>query len=530
MNKPQNIPAVIYARVSSKEQEREGFSIPSQQKLLREYAERKGFMVVSEFVEAETAKRAGRTKFSEMIKFFHIESRKKGGAGCRTLLVEKTDRLYRNFKDYVTLEDIDLEIHLVKENEILSKKSRSQQKFIHSIKVVMSKSYIDNLSEEIKKGMLEKAEQGLYPSYAPLGYLNTSIGGIKSITPDPEVAPLVKNLFLWYSSGNFSLNEINSKIRESGLESRRGGLTVSRSAIAKILNNPVYHGEFIWNKLSYKGNYEPLISKEIYEKVQNVLNFKGSTRTGIRKHHWLFHGLVSCGHCGCAMVAEIKKGKYVYYRCTGYKGKCPEKYVREETLNLNFETALESIRLDSDVINLVVKALKESRTDEKRIHQEAVTILAGEKKKLENRLEALYIDKLDGNISKDDYEQKSKKWHEQLQLINLKLEKHGNAHLAYMDEGVQLLELAQNAVEIYRKFDSTEKRRILQLVLSNSIWLNAQLVPKFRQPFDLFALTNSQIKVSVESGDPKTGNKDEWCTGRDSNSRPLPSEGSALSS
>ena len=121
--------AVFYARVSSKEQEKEGFSIPAQLKLLTEYAQAKGFHVIRQFVDVETAKAAGRTHFREMVKF--LEST----PYVKTLLVEKTDRLYRNFRDYVTLEDRDLEIHLVKEGEVLRKDARSHVKFIHGVKV-----------------------------------------------------------------------------------------------------------------------------------------------------------------------------------------------------------------------------------------------------------------------------------------------------------------------------------------------------------------------------------------------------------
>lgn len=108
----------------SKEQEKEGFSIPAQLKLLNEYAQANGFLVVREFVDVETAKAAGRTNCREMVKFLEANPH------VKTLLVEKTDRLYRNFRDYVTLEDLDLEIHLVKEGEILSKDARSHVKFI----------------------------------------------------------------------------------------------------------------------------------------------------------------------------------------------------------------------------------------------------------------------------------------------------------------------------------------------------------------------------------------------------------------
>src|SRR5258708_12526442 len=156
--------AVKYGRVSSKEQEKEGFSIPAQWKLLDHYAMSEGIRVVREFVDVETAKKPGRAGFDEMTKFLNRS------ASVRLLLVEKTDRLYRNLKDYVTMDELDLEIHFVKESVVISKESRSSEKFMHGIKVLMAKNYIDNLSEETRKGMLEKAEQSIYLSFAPLGY------------------------------------------------------------------------------------------------------------------------------------------------------------------------------------------------------------------------------------------------------------------------------------------------------------------------------------------------------------------------
>ena len=158
--------AVLYARVSSKEQEKDGFSIPAQQKLLRQYASENGISVVREFTDVETAKRSGRSGFGEMLWYL------RRNPTCRTILVEKTDRLYRNIKDWVTVDDLGVEVHFVKEGVVLSPDSRSSEKFVHGIKVLMAKNYIDNLSEETRKGMLEKAAQGLWPSFAPLGYLN----------------------------------------------------------------------------------------------------------------------------------------------------------------------------------------------------------------------------------------------------------------------------------------------------------------------------------------------------------------------
>ncbi len=509
--------AVLYARVSSKEQEREGFSIPAQIKLLREYAERKGLSIIHEFTDVETAKRSGRTRFSEMVKFFRTEGRKKREAGCRILLVEKTDRLYRNFKDYVTLDELALDIHLVKENDILSPHSRSHQKLLHGIKVVMAKNYIDNLSEEIKKGMQEKAEQGLYPSFAPLGYVNVHGNGRKTIQPDPDMAPLVQKLFHWYASGQFSLLELSRKIHKEGLISRRNGLVISRGTIAKVLNNPVYYGEFHWNGATYRGTYEPLISRELFAKVQDVLDYKGKTRTGVRKHEWAFQGLIFCGNCGCAMTGDMKKGKYIYYRCTGYKGKCPKRYVREEELARQFEDILRAIQLDPEVHALLIRALKESRADESRFHKEQVAQLEKERQTLEGRLEALYLDKLDRIITADFYRQKSQEWNHALEGVKARLEKHRQAHSSYLDEGARLLDLSQQAASIYRQLEMAEKKRILNLVLANSIWLNAQLIPKYRQPFETLALMKSQSVTGKSFSEGKSGDCEEWYTRQESN-------------
>jgi site-specific DNA recombinase len=126
--------AVLYARVSSKEQEKEGFSIPAQLKLLRDYATEHSLTMIQEYIDVETAKQTGRTGFTAMIDFFKKQvSSKTSEHPCRLLLVEKTDRLYRNLKDWVTLDDLDLEIHFVKENVVLSREARSSEKFMHGI-------------------------------------------------------------------------------------------------------------------------------------------------------------------------------------------------------------------------------------------------------------------------------------------------------------------------------------------------------------------------------------------------------------
>src|SRR3954468_551932 len=264
---PNRKQAVIYARVSSKEQEKEGFSIPAQLKLLKEYAAANGFAVAQEYVDVETAKQTGRAAFGEMVAYL------KAHPSVRVMLVEKTDRLYRNLKDWVTVDELDVEMHFPKEGVVLSRESRSSEKFMHGIKVLMAKNYIDNLSEEARKGMQEKAEQGIWPTKCPLGYRNVAgPDGKKIIAIDPEVAPIVSKLFEWYAHGDLSLKEVARKARDAGFIYRRTGASVPVSAVHSILRNRLYTGLFEWNGKLIQGRHQPLISVELWERVQGVLD------------------------------------------------------------------------------------------------------------------------------------------------------------------------------------------------------------------------------------------------------------------
>ena len=176
------IPAISYVRVSTKDQEAEGFSVPAQQKLVQEYARRNGFNILREFEEAETAKKTGRKQFGAMMQFL-IQNK------CRTIIVEKTDRLYRNFGDCVALDQLGVEIHLAKEGRIIGKNSRSQDKLLHGIQLVIAANFTDNLKEEVRKGMREKAEQGFIPAGRRWATATTG-----QIAPSKFIPPMQQSL------------------------------------------------------------------------------------------------------------------------------------------------------------------------------------------------------------------------------------------------------------------------------------------------------------------------------------------------
>lgn len=190
-----------------------------------------------------------------------------------------------------------------------------------------------------------------------------------------------------------------------------------------------------------------------------------------------FSGLMKCTDCGCAVVAEIKKGKYIYYHCTGHAdgnrgspSDCRRKYVREEALEAQFAALLDQLYFDEEVLEWVREALKSSHADERQEHEDAIKRCQAEYKRLEDRLNAIYLDKLDGRIDQTFHDRMAKAWKtEQVRLLR-EIERHTDAEHSYMDDGIRLLELAQNARELFAKQEAHEKKRLLNLVLSNSIW------------------------------------------------------------
>ena len=504
--------AVTYARVSSKEQEKEGFSIPAQARLLGDYARQHGIVVAKEFVDIETAKQSGRTGFNEMLAFLAKNPE------VQAILVEKTDRLYRNIRDWVTLDELRLEIHFVKENVVLSETSRSNDKFMHGIKVLMAKNYVDNLSEETRKGMTEKAEQGIWPSYTPLGYLNVSgADGKKTIAPDPVLAPLIVKAFEWYVTGNYNVKQLTVMLKENGFVFRNSQAPVPTSTIHKTLRHRIYTGEFEWNGKVYKGKYEPIISKELWQAVQDVIDGRLGGRRKKGKHNFAFSGLIECGHTGGYLVGELKKKKYVYYRAVGAKG-IP--YVKEEELERCFEDALNRLRFDEEVLSWIGQALRESHVDTQKFHEETLSRLQAEYKKLEGRINAMYVDKLDGKITDDFFMEKSAEWREEQNRIKERIDQLQAASENYLAEGVGLLELAQNAHRLFVKQAPSEKRRLLNFLVSNCVWKDGELTVTYKQPFDMLVEYASKPEGQANENNAKNGKFDKWLPGTDSNRRP----------
>lgn len=415
------------------------------------------------------------------------------------ILVEKTDRLLRNITDYALLDRLiectEIKVHLVKENVILSKDSRSNEKFIFGIKALMAKNYVDNLSEEVRKGMIEKAAQGIYPSWAPYGYVNVREESKSIIKIDPIAASFVKRIFELYATGSYSLKSLRKKMIEEGMI-YRNGKKIYISTLDFILKNEFYTGVFFWKGKKYENaSHEPIISK-VQSKLLNP--FKNKSRKGL----FPYSNLIRCGICGCVLSGQMQKEKYIYYHCTGYKGDCKQDYLRQEIIESSFNELLSGIQITGEIQEAILKGLRESLAENIEYHNNLVLQLEKQIKLLQIRIDQAYLDKLDGKISEEFWQGHTREWIQEKERLTAKLLATQQADSYYLENANLILELSKRAAELFKKQNAEQKRRLIDLLVLNCFYQDKKLDIELKPVF-------AQIMKTV-----KTGN---WCARQDLN-------------
>ncbi|MBI2639759.1 MAG: recombinase family protein, partial [Candidatus Sungbacteria bacterium] len=340
-----------------------------------------------------TAKEPGRMKFAEMLSF--LEQGKAEG-----ILSWNPDRLARNSIDGGQI------IYLLDTGKIKDLKfpthwfeNTPQGKFMLNIAFGQSKYYVDNLSENIKRGHRAKLRKGIWPSFAPLGYTNNH--KTRDVDMDLEKAPLVRKGFELYATGKYTLKQIARALKDLGLRSYKGNV-LAVSCVQRILKSTFYYGIFEFNGETYQGSHEPLISKKLFDTCQEVMKDRGHIKTRKAENTFPFRGLLTCGECKCAITAETQKG-HNYYRCTKKREMCSQKYVREELLTEQVKSFLQKVSLSSQDTE---KVLHELNKDEQKAKEDSKVLVGSLKNDLadiETKLDKLLSVYLDEVITSEEY-------------------------------------------------------------------------------------------------------------------------------
>jgi hypothetical protein len=229
---------------------------------------------------------------------------------------------------------------------------------------------------------------------------------------------------------------------------------------------------------------------------------KGVKRHGHRKQLHPFMGLLQCARCGCSMTAERKKGKYVYYRCTGFKGACGNVYIRQEKLADLLGDVIKPIHITVEVADAIASALRASEGDAASQRAASLQQLEHRRKTVVSKTDRGYEDYVSDRISEAFWSRKSAEWDAELQTIDAELVRLQRTHAPAMLTAEKTLELAKRAEILYKSQNPSEQRRLLETVLSNCTFDRGTLCPTYTKPFDLLVKGN------------ETGN---WRRERDSN-------------
>ncbi len=320
----------LYARKSSEDDERQAMSIDSQIKEMTDLATRDGIIIKEVRKESHSAKASGkRPVFMGLLNDLR-EGRFTG------ILTWAPNRLSRNAGD---LMDQGKLVQIRTYSQVFS--NNPNEKFLLMILCSQAKLENDQKGLNVKRGIRAKCEMGFRPGMAPLGYFNRAFNGIKDVIVDPERGPIVTEAFQKVADSGTSGRSLKKWLIEKGFTNRSGS-AVSLSQIYLMLKNPFYYGEFeypIGGGNWYKGSYQPLTTKEVFDKVQKQLYVPPKSKWGSKT--FTFKGLYKCASCGSNLVGEDKYRQrkfrdpvyHVYYHCSRQIDyDCPEDYTSEEGL------------------------------------------------------------------------------------------------------------------------------------------------------------------------------------------------------
>jgi site-specific DNA recombinase len=450
----------VYTRKSTEEDDRQILSLDAQERECRAYVSRHGITLNELIREAHSARKPGRPLFTAMLQ--KIERLRRKGVPVR-VLCHKPDRLLRNLSDWARINDL-MDAGLTCEFVTGSYPNNAQGKMAFGINVIFAKYYVDNLSEEVKKGMRQKIERGEWPGLAPVGYRNVD----RRVVIDPDTAPLVRRAFEQYATGEYSLERLTGELAQQGLRGRRLRHPITKAIVHQhILCNPFYCGLLRYQGQLYPASHEPLIRVALYERVQGVLRSKGHPKR--RQHAFRYSGLLQCAVCGCAVVGDLKrKGtkSYSYYRCSHRRGPCPERYIRQERLDAALVTSLTRALTLPDWLTEQLQQLADQLAKEQD-RAASRTAVERRQKEQEAKLSVLLDLRLDAGITDEEYQRKRTDL--MVEIAGLR-EQATVFELPSTDprEAVsRFIRLCQRVPQVVTEGTDEEVRRLLRIVGSN---------------------------------------------------------------
>ena len=470
----------LYARKSTDTEDKQVLSIEAQLVELRALARRDSLEVVQEFVEKRSAKTPGRPVFEEMMR--RVERGEANGILCW-----KIDRLSRNPVDSGRIS------WLLQQGTIAKIITHDRAYLPHdnvllmSVEFGMANQYVRDLSVNVTRGLRAKARMGIYPSSAPLGYLNDP--RTKTIVVDRKKAPAIRAAFELYAEGKSRYEDIARFLFKSGIKTgatrgwtKGGGRLLKKEQIAFLLSNPFYAGRFRYAGEMYDGTHTPIVSKELFDKVQKVLKERSNKNRPPENNPQAYCGLLSCAECGCSITAEEKvkrqkngnEHRYVYYHCTKKRGKCGGEFVREETLDAELSDLLSRFHLPPEWAEEMKKLADKDAREAEQTAAASVQTMRTKIAEIDGKIARLTDLFVEQDIERSEYLTRKRVLADEKRLLEDKILKFERNAAHWLEPLREWIEEAQTLDKIAESEDLPLKKSSLQKIFGSNLTLHAR--------------------------------------------------------
>ena len=478
--------AVVLARVSTKEQE-EGHSIAAQKQRLVEYCKRKGLTLLRTFEIVESSTKGERKAFLAMLDFVKEQGE------TVAIVADAVDRFQRSFKESVLIDELIrrelVELHFLREAMVLGKSASSSDILRWDFSVMGAKSYVLNLSDNVRRSLDYKRRNGEWGGKAPLGYINARDGnGKATVIPDPERAILVRMLFEEYAKGSNSISgDLVRDAKQWGLRNKtRTGGALSASQIQHILKNPFYYGEMKAKEQVLPHRYDAIITKDLWDRCQAVM--VGSSRATAPRYSekpFVFRGLLKCAVSGRTVTSDLKKGRHVYLICRDPADPARKLFVPESVVLDKVKAVLRSIRVPDGLLGALLDHMKTSHAAERQFHENAIGRLRADLDRTDQALSTLLDLRLEQRITQGEYDKKATELKQRQLEQRMRIEQHGKGQDEFRTTLESLISLASRAGDLFERSKTVQKRELIAFAFSNLALRGKKLEFSLRSPFDL---------------------------------------------
>jgi DNA invertase Pin-like site-specific DNA recombinase len=481
----QELQYIRYSRKSSEAKEKQIASIRDQNAECDEHAAKLGLRVVAKLQEEHSAfKPNKREKFTAM-----IEAIKSGNANA--ILTWKPDRICRNPLEGGIVLQL-LQDGIIKEirTPLGDVYTPDSDHLILQIHFGMANQYSRLLSQNVKRGLSRKAkDRHEYPKPAPLGFEGFGERGQRNIRPHPLEAPLILKAFKLAATGVYSLNHILDELHEAGLRTKKDK-KISKSHMRSILVCPTYYGNFYHNGELCEGNYEAIISKGLFDLVQEKLKDRSRPKNIV----WVreFTKLFRCGTCGCAITTTIKRKFvksindyrcYSYHHCTKRRGNCKESQLSDDELKKIVLDLVDSISIDQEVWRLGLELVRAKHADEVDKNKHALQYVNQQNEATRDQINKLVEMRTNGELTKEEFLEQKERLTNKLDINKSKVGNSNDSMKTWLELIEEFLNTAFQIREIMIDGLPEQKQTVLNKIGENFLISGKKLTFSFKQPY-----------------------------------------------